>query len=363
MSGDIDEEGAAVLTTLDAVGNTTKAITKGIAIATAVLAATALFGSFTRRRHGRTQARSTPADARRHILSRSTACSTRASSTSPTRSNLVGLIIGAAVVFLFSGPRDQRGVPRRRRGRLRGAPPVPRASPGSWRAPSEAGVRQGRRHLHPRLAARARARRACSPSWRRSRSASGSASAPLGAYLAGAIATGTLMAVFLANSGGAWDNAKKLVEDGHLRRQGLRGARGHGHRRHRRRPVQGHRRPGDQPADQGDEPGRAADRPGVVTLHDRAGLQRRAAASSALVARSSSSARSSISQAAQRRRRRGRRRRPSRRTTRSRRRRSRRPSRCRYGADDAQDGEAHGLVGRPAGWPGELRHSALAAGG
>jgi K(+)-stimulated pyrophosphate-energized sodium pump len=36
----------------------------------------------------------------------------------------------------------------------------------------------------------------------------------LGAYLAGAIATGTLMAVFLANSGGAWDNAKKMVEDG-----------------------------------------------------------------------------------------------------------------------------------------------------
>src|SRR6202035_2617983 len=37
---------------------------------------------------------------------------------------------------------------------------------------------------------------------------------PLGAYLAGAIAVGVLMAVFLANSGGAWDNAKKLVEDG-----------------------------------------------------------------------------------------------------------------------------------------------------
>jgi K(+)-stimulated pyrophosphate-energized sodium pump len=36
----------------------------------------------------------------------------------------------------------------------------------------------------------------------------------LGAYLAGAIGTGTLMAVFLANSGGAWDNAKKMVEDG-----------------------------------------------------------------------------------------------------------------------------------------------------
>jgi len=39
--------------------------------------------------------------------------------------------------------------------------------------------------------------------------------APLGAYLVGAIAAGVLMAVFLANAGGAWDNAKKLVEDGH----------------------------------------------------------------------------------------------------------------------------------------------------
>jgi K(+)-stimulated pyrophosphate-energized sodium pump len=37
---------------------------------------------------------------------------------------------------------------------------------------------------------------------------------PLASYLAGAIGAGTLMAVFLANSGGAWDNAKKMVEDG-----------------------------------------------------------------------------------------------------------------------------------------------------
>jgi K(+)-stimulated pyrophosphate-energized sodium pump len=36
----------------------------------------------------------------------------------------------------------------------------------------------------------------------------------LGAYLAGSIGVGTLMAVFLSNSGGAWDNAKKMIEDG-----------------------------------------------------------------------------------------------------------------------------------------------------
>ena len=90
----------------------------------------------------------------------------------------------------------------------------------------------------------------------------------LAGFLAGAIGTGTLMAVFLANAGGAWDNAKKLVEDGH---HGGKGSAAHeatvigdtvG------RPVQGHRRPGHQPAHQGDEPRLAAHRE-RRRLHER----------------------------------------------------------------------------------------------
>ena len=42
----------------------------------------------------------------------------------------------------------------------------------------------------------------------------------LGAFLAGSILTGQLLAVMLSNSGGAWDNAKKFIEGGELRRQG-----------------------------------------------------------------------------------------------------------------------------------------------
>ena len=95
MSGDVKGEGAKILTSLDAVGNTTKAITKGIAIATAVLAATALFGAFT--------------DAiKNSVLEKGKAIADQALQFQGVLDvanprNLVGLIIGAAVVFLFSG--------------------------------------------------------------------------------------------------------------------------------------------------------------------------------------------------------------------------------------------------------------------
>jgi len=86
MSGDVDGDAAQALTTLDAIGNTTKAITKGIAIATAVLAATALFGSF-----------------RTSVESALTGKAAGTFNLDVAKPNiLVGVIIGASIVFLFA---------------------------------------------------------------------------------------------------------------------------------------------------------------------------------------------------------------------------------------------------------------------
>src|SRR4029450_4855363 len=75
----------------------------------------------------------------------------------------------------------------------------------------------------------------------------------LGAFLAAVILTGQLMGVLLTVSGGAGGNREDATRGGPLRREGLRDAQGRRDRRHRRRPVQGPRRPGAEPADQGHE--------------------------------------------------------------------------------------------------------------
>jgi len=204
MSGDVKGEGAQILTSLDAVGNTTKAITKGIAIATAVLAATALFGAFTDAiKEAVAKAVGEGADVALQFQGVLDVADPR---------NLVGLIIGAAVVFLFSGlainavSRAAGAVVMEVRNQFKLHPGIMKGTekPEYGRV-VDICTRDSLRELAtPGLLA------VMAPI----AVGFGLGVGALGAYLAGAIGTGTLMAVFLSNSGGAWDNAKKMVEDG-----------------------------------------------------------------------------------------------------------------------------------------------------
>ncbi len=202
MSGDVKGESAQILTSLDAVGNTTKAITKGIAIATAVLAATALFGAFT--------------DAIQEAVKMDGAVNVDLQYTGvldiASPRNLVGLIIGASVVFLFSGlavnavSKAAGAVVVEVRKQFRDHPGIMNGTekPEYGRV-VDICTRDSLRELATPGILAVMAPIAVG---------FGLGVGALGAFLAGAIGTGTLMAVFLSNSGGAWDNAKKMVEDG-----------------------------------------------------------------------------------------------------------------------------------------------------
>ncbi|WP_433291313.1 sodium-translocating pyrophosphatase [Pseudonocardia sp. CA-142604] len=202
MSGDVEGAGVGILTELDAVGNTTKAITKGIAIATAVLAATALFGSY------RDAIGQALADAGGTLQDAGTAFAFEVFAPN----TLVGVIIGASVVFMFSGlainavTRAAGAIVFEVRRQFRDNPGI-----------MEGTVRPEYGRVVD-ICTRDSLRELATPGllaiFAPIAVGFGLGVGPLAGYLAGAIAAGTLMAVFLANSGGAWDNAKKLVEDG-----------------------------------------------------------------------------------------------------------------------------------------------------
>ena len=202
MSGDVEGEGVEILTELDAVGNTTKAITKGIAIATAVLAATALFGSY---RDAFTQALG-----KAGVALEQAGISFSAEVFSPA--TLVGVIIGASVVFMFSGLAVNAVT------RAAGAVVYEVRRQFATRPGIMDGTERPEYGRVVDICTRDSLRELATPGllaiFAPIAVGFGLGIGPLAGYLGGAIACGTLMAIFLANSGGAWDNAKKLVEDG-----------------------------------------------------------------------------------------------------------------------------------------------------
>ena len=187
---------------LDAVGNTTKAVTKGYAIGSAGLAALVLFGAYTDRPSANSSRR------RPSIFSLSNPYV------------IVGLLLGALAALSVRRVGHDRGRPRRRRGG-RGSPrAVPRQSGDhGWlvrpnyrahRRPRHQGCDPGDDHpsLLPVLApivvyfvisAVAGKEKGL---------------AAVGALLLGVIVSGLFVAISMTSGGGAWDNAKKYIEDG-----------------------------------------------------------------------------------------------------------------------------------------------------
>ncbi|KKS03343.1 MAG: K(+)-insensitive pyrophosphate-energized proton pump [candidate division WWE3 bacterium GW2011_GWF2_41_45] len=191
----IDSKGQAILARLDAAGNTTKAITKGVAIGSAVIAAVSLFGSFI-------------TDVEK-VRPGTLASGIRVSEPLV----FVGLLIGGALPLLFSS-------------RLIDA--VSRAASSiiadvrrQFRIP---GILEGT--VKPDYATTVAI---CTKSAQKELLPIALLAVlssvlvgllfgvePLGGFLAGLILSGQLLAVFMSNAGGAWDNAKKYVEEGNF---------------------------------------------------------------------------------------------------------------------------------------------------
>ncbi|MBI5301877.1 MAG: sodium-translocating pyrophosphatase [Chloroflexi bacterium] len=186
-----------IMADLDAVGNTTKAVTKGIAIASAVIAAVSLFGAFgdTVLETLRSMKLVTPDHFAINVAAPNV---------------FIGMLLGGAIPFLFSG-MTIRAVGR-------SANLIVDEVRRQFRIP---GLMEGK--VQPDYG---KAVSICTNAAQRELLGVGvlAVIAPvvvgfmlyeeaLGGFLGGVILSGQLMAVFMANAGGAWDNAKKVIED------------------------------------------------------------------------------------------------------------------------------------------------------
>jgi K(+)-stimulated pyrophosphate-energized sodium pump len=191
MGGIHQEEASRTLSWMDAIGNTTKALTKGLAIATAVLAAVSLFRSFIDEAH---------------------LGAIGVQINMPTV--FVGLMIGGAVPFLFSSfaikavSRAAFQVVVEVRRQFREHPGIMeyKEKPDYERCVDIVTASAQKELLGPGILA------VFAPLL----VGFGLGAGGLGGFLGGAILTGQLMAVFMSNAGANWDNAKKKIEDGFL---------------------------------------------------------------------------------------------------------------------------------------------------
>ena len=197
------EDARVIMTELDAVGNTTKAITKGVAIGSAVIAAVALFGSFM------TDIRLVQTEMVADGLLAADQMLNGINMANPMV--FVGLLIGGGIPLLFGGLLI-KAVARAANGMVavvRKEFDVPGVREGTvmpdYKKAVAISTAAAQRELLPvgimvvlipivvGFALKAEA---------------------LGGFLAGVILSGQLLAVYMSNTGGAWDNAKKLVEQG-----------------------------------------------------------------------------------------------------------------------------------------------------
>ncbi|MEI7833609.1 MAG: sodium-translocating pyrophosphatase, partial [bacterium] len=206
-----------IVARLDMVGNTTKALTKGFAIATAVIAAVALYRSFLDTVAG------AQLEAARKGVEGMLVNGEAAILVNNIQVNLpivfIGLLIGGAVPFLFSSFAI-RAVSRAAVQLVEEVRHQFKTIPGIW---EYKGVGEYGKPDYAKCVAISTAaaqKELLGPGllaifspilvgfWL--------GAYALGGFLAGAILVGQLMAVFMSNTGGAWDNAKKKIEDGFL---------------------------------------------------------------------------------------------------------------------------------------------------
>ena len=202
MSGEFSGEPERIMVSLDAVGNTTKAVTKGFAIGSAVIASVALFASFIE----------TIGDELGFVESAQGTVFDAFQINVADPKTFIGLLIGGSVAFLFSAlairavGRTAAVVVQEVRRQFREKPGIMLGTEKPEYGPvidicTAASLRE---LTTPALLA------VLTPVI----IGFGINFYALGAFLAAVILTGQLMANFLSNSGGAWDNAKKFIEDG-----------------------------------------------------------------------------------------------------------------------------------------------------